>query len=247
MGGQRWAYARLLATMYPENNPPCTLAEAMVLICLKSLLNWQERGSHYTQFTASTLRFEPGSYLEIIPWEELTVIPKPDPLSAPSTLLEERRSTSSEEHQSFPWVVWAASGESRVLLTHYFVAEEQIYEYCLLNNYCSPNYLMDDKVCFMMTPLEDTPFLCDIITFWSFWVRFRVWFIKLIISEWCCVDGQNNWRCLLPSSNSVRDDLSPSLFQNGWTERAALVSSRNWPENLNCRKRKHENYTWGEL
>jgi len=118
------------------------------------------------------LRFEPGSYLELIAWHELTPITAPEhlPHHFPSDFL---RKDTDEEVTYYPqWVVWEAgeAAEGRIL-RHHIVPEEEVYGHYLIGNWSSAGYLQDGKVVFTLVPLEQSTFLSDINTYWSVWVR----------------------------------------------------------------------------
>jgi hypothetical protein len=118
-------------------------------------------------------QFEPGSYLEIIPWDELNFTTAPDNL--PTQFLPDFKPISKNESEDLsPWALWDAGiGNRRLLFYHHIVTEEEVYQYHLQEGYTSKLLLQDEKVLFALLPLEETTFLSDINTFWSFWVCTR--------------------------------------------------------------------------
>jgi hypothetical protein len=106
-----------------------------------------------------TVQFEPGSYLEIVPWDELQMITCPEEFS---TLLH------STGIQSYP-VIWMEWNLDQVYERHIFT-EEEVFQYHLQRNSVSVGHLVSGKVVFGLIPLEDIDFLSDMRTFWEFWV-----------------------------------------------------------------------------
>jgi hypothetical protein len=132
----------------------------------------QKSSSHQTQRPAWVIHFEPGSYLEVIPWEELRPVTAPDNL--PTQFPFDTFATSGiDELQDSRWAVWEGVGAGdEELLRHHIVTEDEVYQHHLIEAPCSDGYLRDGKVVFTLTPLEESTLLLDINNFWSFWVSY---------------------------------------------------------------------------
>jgi len=125
-----------------------------------------EVAPHNQQHHEEILRFEPGSYLEIIPWQELSLIQPPRDL--PSHFIPNISFDENDTRRIAQWAVWGPSNPR--MLERLFVTEEEVYQYHLINQSTSKDYLKEGRVLFSLTPIEETNFCSDVNTFWYFWV-----------------------------------------------------------------------------
>jgi hypothetical protein len=74
-----------------------------------------------------------------------------------------------ENISNLKWVSWktipSTSTGSRLLYT-----EDEVYGYCITNNWLFPGHYHGDKVLFAMRPVEDTEFFSSLKHFWESWV-----------------------------------------------------------------------------
>jgi hypothetical protein len=110
---------------------------------------------------------DPQSYLSTIPFSNLTEVS-----------LEELRTNHVNLHipfskeqnlSSVKWVVWkpqaTISTDSHLLYT-----EDEVYGYCVMNDWYFPGHFVGDKVLFAMRPVEDTESFQSLRHFWESWV-----------------------------------------------------------------------------
>jgi len=95
--------------------------------------------------------------------------PKHVPAHFPSDFL------INDERAGYPqWVAWEAGKVAGGrILRHHLVPEEEVYGHYLTKNWTSAGYsTQEGEIVFTLIPLEQSMFLSDVNTYWSFWVPF---------------------------------------------------------------------------
>jgi hypothetical protein len=113
--------------------------------------------------TDEELQFEPGSYIEIIPWMELT---KLESNEVPRHCLQQ--SQDSQLKQPYSWVLW--KGCPQPCLSYHFVSEEGQLQSRLCDSFDDGGDDGCDHV-FIVTPLDGSFFCSDYKRYWALWVR----------------------------------------------------------------------------
>jgi len=67
------------------------------------------------------------------------------------------------------WVVWRPAFQT-AMGAHLLYTEDEVYQYCLRNDWYFPDHFCDGEVLFAIHPVEDTDFFAKIKEFWSLWV-----------------------------------------------------------------------------
>jgi len=116
------------------------------------------------QSCLETIRFEPGSYLEIFPWSELRPIDCPEAFQISCNL-------TPLKSNPVMWMEWIRPLACDQFYEHHIFTEEEVYQYHLSHKSTSVGHLINNQVVFGLYPLEETNFLSDMRTFWTFWVR----------------------------------------------------------------------------
>ena len=112
---------------------------------------------------------DPRGYVEIIPWAEL------EPVS--STVLEEahipiflpHRTATAQEALDVKWVLWKPPS-TNFFDCHYLFTEDEVYQYCVENDWHFPGQFYGDHVVFALSPLNASRFVDDLEHFWDTWV-----------------------------------------------------------------------------
>lgn len=107
--------------------------------------------------------YEPGGYLEVIPWSELESVPKENiPLP-----VRQAFGLDNEEH-SRQFCLFVPKSQS--LLDFHIISEDEVHQYRLEHDFCSLGHSFDGKVLFVKRPFDDKLFSSDFQNFWSLWV-----------------------------------------------------------------------------
>ena len=112
---------------------------------------------------------DPRGYVEIIPWVEL------EPVSA--TVLEEayipiflpHRTAMAEEASDVKWMLWKPPS-SDFFDCHHLFTEDEVYQYCVENDWHFPGQFYRDRVVFALSHLKASRFVDDLEHFWDTWV-----------------------------------------------------------------------------
>ena len=118
--------------------------------------------------TRSSLH-DPRGYVEIIPWVEL------EPVSP--TVLEEahipiflpHRTDMAQEASDVKWMLWKPPS-SNFFDCHHLFTEDEVYQYCVENDWHFPGQFYGARVVFALSPLEASRFVDDLEDFWDTWV-----------------------------------------------------------------------------
>lgn len=110
---------------------------------------------------------DPSKYVEIIPWSELTRISQAE--------LADNHIDISLPYPQAPytpqWMLW--NPPSRHFFdSHHLYTEDEVYQYCILNDWSFPGHFLGEHVVFAISPLENTRFVDDLISFWKRWVSY---------------------------------------------------------------------------
>jgi hypothetical protein len=110
------------------------------------------------------LRFEPSSYLEIIPWAELTH-------ANPGDIFEDSGIIDGISNGGIVprFCLWDPSPTAPV--DRHFVSDEETLQYRISGNLCSLGHSKDGKIVFILTRLCDSSFASDFNYYWNVWVR----------------------------------------------------------------------------
>jgi hypothetical protein len=139
-------------------------------------LMYEQRHLYRTHMAGpKPLKYDPRSYLLVIPWSELSRVTT-STLKLPELLEDETLGMAKSIEE---WALW---GLPHPELSSVFClyTEEEVYSSCVLQDYNFPNYLHEDKVVFGMTPISKTNFFETIDEYWKYWVSvLRLLFFKL--------------------------------------------------------------------
>ena len=119
--------------------------------------------------TSDSSLHDPRGYVEIIPWVEL------EPVSP--TVLEEahipiflpHRKSLTQEASDVKWMLWKPPS-SNFFDSHCLFTEDEVYQYCVENDWHFPGQFYGDRVVFAITPLKARRFVDDLDHFWDTWV-----------------------------------------------------------------------------
>jgi hypothetical protein len=112
---------------------------------------------------------DPRGYVEIIPWAEL------EPVSP--TVLEEahipiflpHRTAMAQDASDVKWMLWKPPS-SNFFDCHHLFTEDEVYQYCVENDWHFPGQFYGDHVVFALSPLKASRFVDDLEHFWDTWV-----------------------------------------------------------------------------
>jgi hypothetical protein len=112
---------------------------------------------------------DPRGYVEIIPWAEL------EPVSP--TVLEEahipiflpHRTATAQEASNVKWMLWKPPS-TNFFDCHHLFTEDEVYQYCVENDWHFPGQFYGDYVVFALSPLSASLFVDDLEHFWDTWV-----------------------------------------------------------------------------
>ena len=150
--------------------PPTTILES-----LESLLNIPTDEAEMpvpvvqSVPAARSLLHDPRGYVEIIPWVEL------EPVSP--TVLEEahipiflpHRTAMAQEASDVKWMLWKPPS-SNFFDCHHLFTEDEVYQYCVENDWHFPGQFYRDRVVFALSHLKASRFVDDLEHFWDTWV-----------------------------------------------------------------------------
>lgn len=144
--------------------PPTT-----ILTSLESLLNIRTDEAEpvpkvQSVPAARSSLHDPRGYVEIIPWVELK------PVSP--TVLQEAHIPILLPHQKVPdvmWMLWKPPS-SNFFDCHHLFTEDEVYQYCVENDWHFPGQFYGDRVVFALSPLKASRFVDDLEHFWDTWV-----------------------------------------------------------------------------
>jgi hypothetical protein len=91
---------------------------------------------------------DPRQFLEYIPWEELNFT----------------EPTNEKER-----ALWCP-GNPTATFDYYLFTEEEVYRYCVTNNFVLSGLSQDGHLIFTMTEMEATEFVVDLQQYWEKWV-----------------------------------------------------------------------------
>ena len=158
MGTTRWQYGTLLTKLI---RPEGVFSDQL------GVRNGGENDAKSAQQgplrTDEELQFEPGSYLEIIPWMELT---KLESNQVPRHCLQQAQ--ESQLKHPYSWVLWEGSQET--CLSYHFVSEESLLQSRLCSNFDDCGDDGGNHV-FIVTPLDESFFCSDYKHYWALWVK----------------------------------------------------------------------------
>lgn len=116
---------------------------------------------------------DPRSYIEIIPWDELEPITVADleKGGVDSFLPYHSTCNSNDDPFTMPkWMLWKLPS-TKFFDSHTLHVDDEIYQYCIVNNWQFPGHLLNNRVAFALSPLEVTEFVANLKHFWDYWVR----------------------------------------------------------------------------
>lgn len=125
----------------------------------------EERGHHPSESarTREELHFEPGSYLELVDWDELAPVALEDiPQRARQDLEDSRLKIEYE------LVVWRAS--PMPCINYHFTGEDTLMEQRLCNGFDDAGDCGDGHI-FLRMDFEGSSFGSDHVYYWTLWVR----------------------------------------------------------------------------
>jgi hypothetical protein len=94
---------------------------------------------------------DPRQFLEYIPWEELDL---------------------HESDNEVKRALWRPAKSTTNF--HYFLfTDEEVYRYCVINNFAFPGLFQDGHLAFTITEMEATDFVMDLQQYWEKWVCTR--------------------------------------------------------------------------
>jgi hypothetical protein len=99
-----------------------------------------------------------------------------------------------ENFSRLRWVVWRPVSHT-AMGAHLLYTEDEVYQYCLLNNWYFPDHFCDEEVVFGMRPVDDTDFFIKINEFWSSWVSLEIQ-SSLLNHIYLTVERRQNDCCL---------------------------------------------------
>ena len=116
---------------------------------------------------------DPRSYIEIIPWDELEPITVAELEKAGIDIFLPYPSTrkSNDDPLAMPkWILWKLPS-NKFFDSHTLHVDDEIYQYCIVNNWRFPGHLLNNHVIFALSPLEATEFVTNLKHYWNYWVR----------------------------------------------------------------------------
>jgi hypothetical protein len=102
---------------------------------------------------------DPRGYVEIIPWVEL------EPVS--TTVLD--CTVMPQEASDVKWMLWKPPS-SNFFDCHHLYTEDEVYQYCVENDWHFPGQFHGDRVVFALSHVKTSRFVDDLEHFWDTWV-----------------------------------------------------------------------------
>jgi hypothetical protein len=110
------------------------------------------------------LAFEPGAYLEVIPWASL------DRVSSEALPQDIRRSFDLGDANDSPeFCYYDPSPASQ--MDYHIITEEEVMQDRYEHKLYSFGHVVDGKVLFRITPIAKALFYSDFQRYWALWVR----------------------------------------------------------------------------
>ncbi|KAJ4204126.1 hypothetical protein NW759_014963 [Fusarium solani] len=156
IGTMRWHYANLL---YTTIRPIDVFQDEPWMATQEE----EERGHNHAELnrTREELRFEPGSYLELVDWDELVPVALKDiSQRARQDLADSRLKVE------YDLVVWRAS--QTPCISYHFASEDTLMQRRLCNGFDDAGDC-DDGHIFLLVDFEGSSFGSDCVYYWALW------------------------------------------------------------------------------
>ncbi len=112
---------------------------------------------------------DPRGYVEIIPWVELEPV-SPTVLEKAHIPIFLPHRTAMAQESDVKWMLWKPPS-SNFFDCHHLFTEDEVYQYCVENDWHFPGQFYGDRVVFALSPLKTSRFVDDLEHFWDTWVR----------------------------------------------------------------------------
>jgi hypothetical protein len=110
---------------------------------------------------------DPRRYVEVIPWEELTLVSDSELSAAHIEIFLQQEPDMGNAVQK--WMLWKLPS-CHFFDSHHLYTEFETYNYCVTHGWFFPGHSYRDAVIFALSPLEQTEFVEDLKNFWDRWV-----------------------------------------------------------------------------
>ena len=112
---------------------------------------------------------DPRGYVEITPWEELEPVSPTALEEAHIPIFLAHRTAMAQEASDVRWMLWK-SPSSNFFDCHHLFTEDEVYQYCVENDWHFPGQFYGDRVVFALSHLKVRQFIDDLAHFWITWV-----------------------------------------------------------------------------
>jgi hypothetical protein len=118
---------------------------------------------------------DPRSYIEIIPWDELEPTTTENlEKGGVDIFLPYTGNISKDDLATMPkWMLWKPPS-SNFFNFHALHVDDEIYDYCVINDWHFPGHLLGNRIVLAASPLEATEFVANLRHFWNHWVKFSL-------------------------------------------------------------------------
>jgi len=113
---------------------------------------------------------DPRDCVELIPWSELEFICGDALEDAHVPIHLPRLTGTAKEELDMNWMLWRPPSPY-FFDSHCLYTEDEVYQYCIENNWYFPGHMYHDKVVFACYPLKDSLLVDDFKNFWDRWAR----------------------------------------------------------------------------
>jgi hypothetical protein len=113
---------------------------------------------------------DPRSYVEFIPWVELQPTSSTELESVDIPVFLPYRTDTTQASLAVRWMLWKPAS-NEIFDCHHLYTEDEVYQYCIENNWHFPGHFLHNRVIFAASPLEATQFVSGLRRFWQHWVH----------------------------------------------------------------------------